>query len=283
MFKQNLFNINQLLDLNVVRKLNIPQNSSTYGELGDIRYNNVTKKMQYYDGTTWQTLDSTSPGLNFWETYSTSSIKPISGIDTILISTLKAQVNDLNITSGTGKVNILSDTYVNSIGEYTSLSGTTFRNKVSLDDICEKTTNNGVKINNTLKCNDITSYGTNANLNFNTDGTGSFIFNCKPTYPASFQIMNSTSTHGEYVQLYIGKTTTDCGYIEYVDDTNPIYKCLRIGFYGNPPAISFYQDGRNYLGTYVDGRINSLSTNYITSQLLKRKQLKREKLNQKNK
>ena len=96
MNKNNLGNleINSGDILTVNKQLELPNEINSTDIIGNIRQNITLNKIQYFDGTTWQTFD-TSLGTNLWELSSGTYIKPVASI------TNGIKINNISPISGT--------------------------------------------------------------------------------------------------------------------------------------------------------------------------------------
>ena len=94
MFSNSLSGINRLKNVNITSSIGFPDLFNAAPIQGNIRYNATTKKFQFYDGSAWQTFD-TSTGTNLWEVTGGTYIKPISSV------TNGIKINNISPISGT--------------------------------------------------------------------------------------------------------------------------------------------------------------------------------------
>ena len=94
----------------------------------------------------------------------------------------------------------------------------------------------------TVYLNIIENKTTNGNITLSSVGTGKIVLNTATT-DETYDLFNSGLLTTEKIDVYIGKSNTTCGYINYYYNTTAASRYVSIGYVGQTSIIKAYGDG----------------------------------------
>lgn len=224
MFNNNIFGDKKITTkkITIYEEIDPPNEANSEDKESNLRYNRPAKKYQFYDGSAWQTFD-TSAGTNLWE---------ISGSDIQPISTYGVKFNDLYEKTALHGIDVHNTIKIDEIAGLTTVDdGTIFGvpiegGYIGADQITFGTSPNLETLQNVARRN--LSSGVNQNtaptITDNNDGTctiDSTTVQIRANAGSDFQFITVptlTTSAGE-----LPENATRYIYVEYVSSNNARY------------------------------------------------------------